>query len=345
MIQFFKPMTIQEHISLRGYNTFHINASAKYFAEVKSADDIGELLHDAEWKQEKKLILGGGSNLLLTRDFDGLVIKVSLPGIELEREDQHHYYVRASAGIVWHEFVLWCIDRNYAGIENLSLIPGQVGAAPMQNIGAYGVELKDVCHSVEAIDLHTGDIRIFSASECEFGYRESVFKHRYRDQLIITAVHFRLNKIPRFNVSYGDIKATLDDMKVFDLNIKAISEAVIKIRSAKLPDPARLGNAGSFFKNPTVSFEKCSELIGKYPLMPHYPQPTGDVKLPAGWLIEQCGWKGKRVGNTGSHATQALVLVNYGNATGREIYQLAMDIKSSVMEKFGVEINPEVNLV
>ena len=338
-------MQIQSDISLLPFNTFHIDASAKYFAEVKTFDDIAALQREKIFKENKKLVLGGGSNMLLTKDYDGLVVKISIPGIELEREDLHHYYVKVNAGVVWHQFLLWCINRGYAGVENLSLIPGQVGAAPMQNIGAYGVELKDVCIGVEAININTGELVKFSAADCEFGYRESVFKHRYKDEFIITTVHFRLNKEPRFNVSYGDIKATLDEMKVFNLTIKAVSDAVVKIRSSKLPDPAVLGNAGSFFKNPTVSYEKCKELLDNNPLMPNYPQSTGDVKIPAGWLIEQCGWKGKRVGNTGSHAKQALVLVNYGNATGHEVYQLAMDIKQSVMDKFGVEINPEVNLI
>ena len=338
-------MQIHSDISLLPFNTFHIDATAKYFAEVKTIEDITVLQSDKIFKENRKLILGGGSNMLLTQNFDGLVVKISLPGIKLEREDLHHYYVSVSAGVVWHDFVLWCIDRGYSGVENLSLIPGQVGASPMQNIGAYGVELKDVCVSVDAIDIHTGEHLSFAAADCEFGYRESIFKHKYRNQFIITSVHFRLNRVPRFNVSYGDIKATLEEMKVFDLSIKAVSDAVVKIRSSKLPDPAVLGNAGSFFKNATISFEKCKELLDKNPLMPNYPQGTGDVKIPAGWLIEQCGWKGKRVGNTGSHAKQALVLVNYGGATGHEIYQLAMDIKQSVMDRFGVEINPEVNLI
>ncbi len=338
-------MQILSDIELKDLTTFHIPTRARHFAEVTSADDILELQNTKVFRESKKLILGGGSNLLLTRDFDGLVVKVSIPGITLEREDMHHYYLRVEAGVVWHQFVMHCVDHGYAGVENMALIPGQTGAAPMQNIGAYGVEMKDVCTRVEAIHIDTGEVISFTAADCEFGYRESVFKNKLKDQFIITAVHFRLNKEPRFNISYGDIKSTLDEMKVFDLNIKAVSEAVIKIRSSKLPDPAVLGNAGSFFKNPTVSFEKCSELIAQYPLMPNYPQASGDVKLPAGWLIEQCGWKGKRVGNTGSHARQALVLVNYGGATGHEIYQLAMDIRQSVLEKFGVEINPEVNLV
>lgn len=338
-------MQILSDIELKDLTTFHIPARARHFAEVASVDDILELQNTKVFRESKKLILGGGSNLLLTKDFDGLVVKVSMPGITLEREDMHHYYLRVEAGVVWHQFVMHCVDHGYAGVENMALIPGQTGAAPMQNIGAYGVEMKDVCTRVEAIHIDTGEVISFTAADCEFGYRESIFKNKLKDQFIITAVHFRLNKEPRFNISYGDIKATLDEMKVFDLNIKAVSEAVIKIRSSKLPDPAILGNAGSFFKNPTVSFEKCSELIAQYPLMPNYPQASGDVKLPAGWLIEQCGWKGKRVGNTGSHARQALVLVNYGGATGHEVYQLAMDIRQSVMDKFGVEINPEVNLI
>lgn len=338
-------MDIRKDISLLPFNTFHIDANAKYFAEVKSMEDLSALQNEKLFRENQKLILGGGSNMLLTKDFDGIVVKISIPGIELEREDLHHYYVKVNAGVVWHQFVLWCIEHGYAGVENLSLIPGQVGASPMQNIGAYGVELKDVCTAVEAINIHTGELVSFSAADCEFGYRESVFKHRYKDEFIITTVHFRLNKEPRFNVSYGDIKATLEEMKIFDLSIKAVSDAVVKIRSSKLPDPAVLGNAGSFFKNPTISFEKCKELLDTNPLMPNYPQAAGDVKIPAGWLIEQCGWKGKQVGNTGSHAKQALVLVNYGGATGSEIYQLAMDIKRSVMDKFGVEINPEVNLI
>jgi UDP-N-acetylmuramate dehydrogenase len=332
-------------ISLLPFNTFHIEASARYFAELSSIEDIFALQSEKIFRENKKLILGGGSNMLLTKDFDGLVVKISIPDIALEREDLHHYYVRANAGVVWHQFVLYCIDRDYAGVENLSLIPGQMGAAPMQNIGAYGVELKDVCIGVDAVNIHTGEQLTFSAADCEFGYRESIFKHKYKDEFIITTVHFRLNKIPRFNVSYGDIRATLDDMKVFDLTIKGVSDAVVSIRSSKLPDPAVLGNAGSFFKNPSVSYEKCKEMLDINPLMPNYPQPTGDVKIPAGWLIEQCGWKGKRIGNTGAHAKQALVLVNYGHATGHEVYQLAMDIKQSVMDKFGVEIIPEVNLV
>ena len=338
-------MKIQSDIHLGSYNTFHIDARAKYFVEVTSLEDIAVLQKEDIFKNNKKLILGGGSNLLFTGDYEGLVVKISIVSIALEREDEQHYYVRASAGEVWHDMVRWCIYRGYAGIENLSLIPGQVGAGPMQNIGAYGVELKDVCNAVEVVDIETGEQHKLSNADCKFGYRESIFKHEYKDRYIITAVHFRLNKTPRFNISYGDIKATLDEMKVFDYTIKAVSDAIVKIRSTKLPDPKVLGNAGSFFKNPTITFEQCGALLAKYPLMPHYPQANGDVKIPAGWLIEQCGWKGKRIGNTGTHVQQALVLVNYGGATGTEVYQLAMDIKQSVQDKFRIVINAEVNLI
>lgn len=338
-------MQIHSDYSLQNLNTFHIDAKAKYFVEVNSLEEFKELQEHRIFKREKLLVLGGGSNVLFTKDVDGMVVKNSMLGKELLREDKTHFYVKANAGEVWHTFVLWCIQKNYAGVENLSLIPGQVGASPIQNIGAYGVELKDVCDSVEAIHLRTGEQIVLSNLDCEFGYRDSVFKHQLKDEYLITAVNYRLNKSPNFQVSYGDIKATLQDMSVQNLTLKNVSDAVVRIRSSKLPDPKVLGNAGSFFKNPTVTQEKYEELVATNPVMPSFPQKDGTVKIPAGWLIEQCGWKGKVVGNTGSHKSQALVLVNYGNATGAEIYQLALDIKKSVFDKFGVEVNPEVNLV
>jgi UDP-N-acetylmuramate dehydrogenase len=338
-------MQIHSDYSLQNLNTFHIDAKAKYFVEVNSLEEFKELQEHRIFKREKLLVLGGGSNVLFTKDVDGMVVKNSMLGKELLREDKTHFYVKANAGEVWHTFVLWCIQNNYAGVENLSLIPGQVGASPIQNIGAYGVELKDVCDSVEAIHLRTGEQIVLSNLDCEFGYRDSVFKHQLKDEYLITAVNYRLNKSPNFQVSYGDIKATLQDMNVQNLTLKNVSDAVVRIRSSKLPDPKVLGNAGSFFKNPTVTQEKYEELVATNPVMPSFPQKDGTVKIPAGWLIEQCGWKGKVVGNTGSHKSQALVLVNYGNATGAEIYQLALDIKKSVFDKFGVEVNPEVNLV
>jgi UDP-N-acetylmuramate dehydrogenase len=261
------------------------------------------------------------------------------------KEIDDDVYVKASAGVVWHQFVLWCIAHNLSGLENLSLIPGQVGAAPMQNIGAYGVEIKDVFESLSAYHIDDREIHHFLLNDCAFGYRESIFKNKFRNQYIIIDVTFRLNKTPVFHINYGDIRNTLEQMQINELNIKAVSDAVIKIRSSKLPDPAVLGNAGSFFKNPVISKIQFDQLITEHPLMPNYPQQQGDVKIPAGWLIEQCGWKGKVVGNTGSHKSQALVLVNYGNATGPEISRLALDIQQSVKDKFGILIEPEVNLV
>ncbi len=338
-------MNIEYDKSLQHYNTFGIDVSARYFAEIKSLEDYRILINDPELKKEKKLILGGGSNILFTKDFDGLVIKNSLNGIDVIKEDAYNVWVRAAAGEIWHPFVLFCVERKLAGLENLSLIPGQVGAAPMQNIGAYGMEVKDTCDSVEAIHLETGVSIIFNNEDCEFGYRESIFKHRYKDQLLITAVTFRLNKIFKPKISYGDIRLTLEEMRAEEITIKAVSDAVIKIRSSKLPDPKDIANAGSFFKNPVVAKRSFNGLIKKHPLMPNFPQKNGMVKVPAGWLIEQCGWKGKVVGRTGVHKLQALVLVNYGGATGNEIYTLSLEIQKSVREKFEIEIVPEVNVI
>ncbi len=337
-------MLIEKEKPLKSFNTFGIEASAKYFAEIKSVEEFLELRTAKEFNEEK-LILGGGSNILLTKDFNGLVIKNSIPGIQVIREEGNDVWVKAAAGEVWHKFVLFCIGKNYSGIENLSLIPGQVGAAPMQNIGAYGVEIKETFDELEAINIRSGETAKFKNAECEFGYRESVFKNKYKNQFLITSVTFKLSKIPHYHISYGDVKHTLDEMSVNELSIKAVSDAIIRIRSQKLPDPKVLGNAGSFFKNPVISKEHFEKVKEKFPVIPNYPGKNNDVKIPAGYLIEQCGWKGKIVGHTGSHKTQALVLVNYGGATGNEVYQLAMDIQKSVREKFGIDIMPEVNLV
>ncbi|HLP49895.1 MAG TPA: UDP-N-acetylmuramate dehydrogenase [Chitinophagales bacterium] len=344
-------MRIEENKSLDNLNTFGITVGAKYFVEIKSVEDFAALTQNEIYKSNKKLVLGGGSNILFTDCFDGIVIKNSIEGISISSESEHEVIVKANAGEKWHEFVLYCIDHNYAGIENLSLIPGLVGAAPMQNIGAYGVEIKDVFHELEALDMITGELTKFSLADCAFGYRESVFKNKFKDKYFIASVSFKLTKLssPRaiyhFKTDYGDIKHTLSDMQVYDLNLKAVSDAVCKIRSSKLPDPKVLGNAGSFFKNPSVPHAKYEELVAKNPVMPSFLQKDGTVKIPAGWLIEQCGWKGKVVGNTGSHKSQALVLVNYGNATGNEVWKLALEIKKSVLDKFGIDITPEVNVV
>ena len=338
-------MIIQENISLQPFNTFGIKAKGRFFTEIQTIGELQELLVSPAYGAMEKLVLGGGSNLLFTRDFDGLVIKINLPGIEKIREDEDHVWVQAGAGVNWHNLVMFCIRHNYAGIENLSLIWGTVGAAPMQNIGAYGVEIKDVFEELEAVDIQNGHLRTFRHEDCHFGYRESVFKHDLKGRYIIARVTLRLNKKPTFHTTYGAIQDTLRDMNVTELSIQAISEAVCRIRTSKLPDPHQIGNAGSFFKNPEISPAEFERIKAEYPTLPSYPAAGGQVKIPAGWLIEQTGWKGKRVGNTGVHAQQALVLVNHGEATGDEIRRLSEQVQATVAEKFGVKLQAEVNLV
>ncbi|MGE0637153.1 MAG: UDP-N-acetylmuramate dehydrogenase [Bacteroidia bacterium] len=337
-------MNIREEVSLKHYNTFGIAAKAKYFVEVFSLDDVREVCSDKQFGRINKLILGGGSNILFTKDFDGIVIKNNFKGIEVSSANAEHVFVKAGAGESWHSFVLHCIENNYAGIENLSLIPGNVGASPMQNIGAYGVEIKDVFHELEALEIATGELVTFSASDCSFGYRESVFKNKHRNQFIITSVTFRLDKTPKFNISYGAIEQELEKMGVKELSIAAISKAVCNIRSSKLPDPKQIGNAGSFFKNPVVSQELHEKIKNEFSNVVAYPSGN-EVKLAAGWLIEQCGWKGYRKNDFGVHINQALVLVNYGSATGDELYNLSQEIMDSVHKKFGVSLEREVNIV
>jgi UDP-N-acetylmuramate dehydrogenase len=336
-------VNIAENISLKPYNTFGIDVTAKEFASFTTVEELQKVL--TERKNTNRLILGGGSNILLTKNFDGIVLKNELKGIELVHEDENHFYVKAAAGENWHRFVLFCIEHNYAGVENLSLIPGNVGASPMQNIGAYGVEIKDVFHSLEALHIEDNRISEFSANDCEFGYRESVFKRKYKDQFVILNVTFRLRKHPIYNTSYGAIEQELQNMGASELNIQNISKAVINIRSSKLPDPKQIGNAGSFFKNPQISAGQFQILKEKYSAISAFPLADGNVKLAAGWLIEQCGWKGYREGDAGCHAKQALVLVNYGNARGMEIFQVSEKIIESVKEKFNVTLEREVNIL
>lgn len=342
-------MKVEENISLQQLNTFGIRASAKYFARFNTVNELEELLDYGKSPANKfrlpTMILGGGSNILFTKNFDGLVLKNEIKGIELVREDEDHIYIKAGAGEDWHQFVLYCIQHGFAGIENLSLIPGKVGASPMQNIGAYGVEIKDVFHSLEAIKINEKKRYTFHLKDCAFGYRESVFKKQYRNEFIITSVTCRLNKKPVFNISYGAIKQELEKMKINDLSIKAISDAVIKIRSSKLPDPAKIGNAGSFFKNPEVEKDHFEKLLTGFPGISGYPLANGNIKLAAGWLIEKAGWKGFRKGDAGCHTDHALVLVNYGHATGKEIYSLSEEIIQSVKAQYGIELEREVNIV
>ena len=338
-------MQIQQNISLKPYNTFGIDVNARLYAAFNSLPELESVVAYRDSNKCDLFVLGGGSNILLTKDYDGLVIKNELKGVELVKEDKDHLYVRAGAGENWHQFVMYCVSQGYAGVENLSLIPGNVGASPMQNIGAYGVEIKDVFHELEGYHLYEHQLIRFSLQDCDFGYRDSVFKNKYKGQFVITSVTYRLNKLPVFNTKYGAIRQELDVMGTKELSIDAISKAVINIRSSKLPDPKVIGNAGSFFKNPIVDQAKFRFLEKEYPGIPSFPADEGFVKVPAGWLIEQCGWKGFRKGDAGCYSKQALVLVNYGNASGSEIYGLSTDIIHSVDDKFGIHLEREVNII
>jgi UDP-N-acetylmuramate dehydrogenase len=335
-------MKLSENISLKPFNSFGIDVCARYFASFSSLAQLEELLDQPP--ASSLLVLGGGSNILFTKDVDGLVLKNGIKGIELVREDDDYYYLKAAAGENWHALVQYCVQHNYAGLENLSLIPGNVGASPMQNIGAYGVEIKDVFEELEAWHLQEKAVQLFRPEDCRFGYRESIFKNRYKGQFIILNVTFRLRKKPVFHTSYGAIQQELDKMQVQDLSIQAISEAVIHIRSSKLPDPATIGNAGSFFKNPVIPPEHFQRLREQFPEIPGFVTDESLAKVPAGWLIEQCGWKGYRKGDAGCYEKQALVLVNYGKASGNEIYSLSASIIQTVASKFNIFLEREVNV-
>ena len=337
-------MDILSDYSLSKYNSFGIDVSAKNFTQITSVDELRGLLDDQKFRTEEKFILGGGSNILFTGDIDALVIHNKITGISVEGESHDDVLVRIGAGEVWHDVVLWAVNLGYAGIENLSLIPGYCGAAPIQNIGAYGVELKDVFERVEGINIQSGEHQSFDLNECEFGYRDSVFKRQHKGKFLLTHLYLRLLKSPRINTSYGAIEKELENMGVTSPGIKDVSDAVISIRQSKLPDPSVIGNAGSFFKNPIVTADSFASLKVQHAEIVSYPLGDDHVKLAAGWLIEACGWKGKRVGNTGTHVNQALVLVNYGDASGSEIYDLSQEIVDSVEERFGVVLEREVNV-
>ena len=338
-------MTIQQNFSLKPYNTFGIEATAKFFVEIQSVQELKSILQNSEYQSIEKLFLGGGSNILLTKNYDGLVVKINLKGINKVFENDSHVYIQAGAGEIWHELVMYCVKNQFAGMENLSLIPGTVGAAPMQNIGAYGVEIKDIFEELQALNLETLEIETFKVNDCYFGYRESVFKHQFKGKYVITSVTFKLNKVPIYKVAYGDIQKTLEEMNVSELSIKAVSDAVVNIRKSKLPDPAEIGNSGSFFKNPEIPKFQYEEIKTKFENIPSYPINETTVKVPAGWLIEQAGWKGFRDGQIGVHTRQALVLVNYGGGTGEQIKALSAKIQASVLEKFGISLSTEVNFI
>ncbi|MCE2777420.1 MAG: UDP-N-acetylmuramate dehydrogenase [Algoriphagus sp.] len=337
-------MNIQESISLKPFTTFGIDQKAKYFTRVGTLSELKAALLAAKEQQLPVFILGGGSNILLTRDIDALVIKLEIKGINLVKEEGDQLLVEVGAGEMWHELVLHSIAQDWAGLENLSLIPGTVGASPMQNIGAYGVEIKDVFDSLQAMHRETLEMHSFDAEACQFGYRESVFKQTLKDQYVITSVTFRLSKTPKFHLEYGAIREVLAANGIEQPSIRAISDAVIQIRQSKLPDPKEIGNAGSFFKNPTIANAQFDALKAEYPSIPGYPSAEG-VKVAAGWLIEHAGWKGKRIGDVGVHAKQALVLVNYGAGSGEELKSLSEQIQASVFEKFGINLQPEVNFI
>ncbi|RNC85109.1 MAG: UDP-N-acetylmuramate dehydrogenase [Winogradskyella sp.] len=337
-------MTIQENVSLKTYNTFGIDAKAKLYADVQSLSSLKTILKSKN--KDALFVLGGGSNMLLTKDIDALVLHLNLRGISIIEENEDYAVVEAKAGENWHEFVLWCLENNLGGIENLSLIPGNIGTAPIQNIGAYGVELKDVFESCTAINISNQNIRTFTNSECRFDYRESVFKQELKGQFIITSVRLKLTKKNhKINIEYGAIKNELQSIGIDNPGIKDVSKAVIKIRESKLPNPKEIGNSGSFFKNPVISKSDFEKLKINFPNVPHYIVSDNDVKVPAGWLIETAGFKGKRFNDYGVHTKQALVLVNYGNAKGRDIHELAILIQKTILRLFNINIETEVNII
>lgn len=338
-------MKILENVCLKPYNTFGISAKAKYFYAFKNIDELTNILHHIKLNKLTYIILGGGSNILFTKDFDGIVLKNEIAGIEKVKESSQKVFFKVGAGENWHQFVLHTVNQNLGGLENLSLIPGTVGASPMQNIGAYGAELKDTFVELTALYIETLILEPFYNTDCEFGYRESVFKKKLKDKYIIVDVTFALEKNPKLNIGYGAIKEILSTMNVEIPTVKNVSEAICSIRSSKLPDPAEIGNAGSFFKNPEIDKVLFKQIYSKNKDMPHYNLPNKKVKIPAAWLIEQCGWKGKQIGEYGVHKNQALVLVNYGNASGNEILELSESIKSTVKEKFNIKLETEVNIL
>ncbi|MFN0257438.1 UDP-N-acetylmuramate dehydrogenase [Pedobacter ureilyticus] len=337
-------MPLLENHSLQQLNTFGIDVNAKLFTNISSEADLTEIFSNPIVKENKLLVLGGGSNMLFTKDYDGLVLKISIKGIDV-KEEGDDVLVTAGAGEVWDSLVKYCVAKGYAGIENLTLIPGTVGASPIQNIGAYGVEIKDVFDSCTAFEIATGQIKTFSKADCEFSYRESVFKGKLKGQFIVTSVTYRLSRTGNLQTHYGAINSELERRNISEPTMADVSEVVAAIRVSKLPDPSTIGNAGSFFKNPIIDKAVFDELLPQFPDMPHYPAPDGRVKLAAGWLIETCGFKGLVDGNTGTWKNQALVLVNHGGATGQEVYRFSEKIINTVQQKFGVLLEREVNIL
>ena len=336
-------MPIHQQFSLKKHNTFGFDVSAQYYANPKTIEEILDIFSDEHWRSTPILIIGKGSNILFRSNFEGLVIHPSIQGVELVSEDTNYVYLRVGAGVTWDDFVAYSVKQGWGGIENLSLIPGSVGAAPIQNIGAYGVEVKDCIYQVEAFDYQQMRFLSFPNQECAFGYRNSIFKQELKGRIIITHVTFRLQKQPLFSTRYTDVEEEL--AKYTDINLQNIREAIIAIRRRKLPDHFVTGNAGSFFKNPIVPSSLANSIKQQYGNIKIFPEDSDNVKIPAAWLIEQCGWKGKRVGNVGVHTNQALVLINHGNGTGQEVLQLAKAIQESVFNTFSIHLEMEVNVV
>jgi UDP-N-acetylmuramate dehydrogenase len=337
-------MQVLENFSLKSLNTFGVEAIADWFVDIEKENDLKLLFSDERWKNYPRLVLGGGSNMLFTDDFSGLVIHVKIQGLKAEVQDDD-IFVTAGAGVVWNDLVNYCVDNEFAGIENLSLIPGSVGASPVQNIGAYGVELQDVFHSCRAFEISSGEIKVFNKQDCGFNYRDSIFKSSGKGLFIITEVTLKLSGIFKPNVSYGAITEELQKRGIDQPEIKDLSQVISHIRVTKLPDPTTIGNAGSFFKNPVIPVSKFIQLQSHFSDIVHFPASEGLVKISAGWLIEYCGWKGKVVGNTGTWKNQALVLVNHGNATGNEIFSFSSTIIDSVSSVFGIQLEREVNII
>ncbi|NGP86804.1 UDP-N-acetylmuramate dehydrogenase [Fodinibius halophilus] len=344
MVQPFDTL-VDSNVDLQPYNTLHISAVAQHFAAIKTPSHLKEVLNHPRAKENNLLVLGGGSNMLFTGDFNGLVLHIEIEGREVVKETQDNIWLKVGAGENWHQTVRYCVEQGWGGIENLSLIPGTVGAAPIQNIGAYGVELEEVFEELEAVNLVSGEKQRFNKADCQFGYRDSIFKNELKGQVIVTEVVLKLSKKPELNTSYGAIQTELEKREISKPTIKDISDIVIDIRNSKLPDPKEIGNAGSFFKNPIVDRSIFDQIKENYPQAPGYDMGNDKIKVPAGWLIEEAGWKGKAVGNTGTYRQQALVIVNHGGATGQEILALAKMIQASVAKEFKIDLVPEVNII
>jgi UDP-N-acetylmuramate dehydrogenase len=331
--------------SLKNYNTFGVDVKSKLFAEVKSENDLLKIISDKNLKEEKKIILGGGSNILFTKNFDGLILKISIAGIKIIEEDENNSLIEAGAGVVWDDLVSFCVQRNYGGIENLTLIPGTVGAAPIQNIGAYGHELADTFVSLNGIFLENLEQKTFNKDQCGFSYRSSVFKEKLKNNFIVSSIRLLLSKKAKPNISYKSLQEYISKNSIKNPTLKDISEAVASIRRSKLPEPKLIGNAGSFFKNPVLINDEFNKIKSKYPDVVNFPSDGEKTKISAGWLIEECGWKGKRVGDVGTYPDHALVICNFGNASGAEILEFAMQIKEDVQDKFKITLQEEVNIL